>query len=390
MPSTFCDLRFSFQRNPFSSTQVNIDSIQSSQLKLLRDEIYKHPNDYIAVNPMTSIKYPFTTPTGSIKTLCGVKNVYNHTNIDDFKFLSDYIKKFMLATNMTFSKNAISWLNASNNETIDETDDESDNDNNNEEVDELDNEQLTELTTAPDFMPFLDGSNNDNINSSISIGLNYDASNDKKLDYREVCELCLSIATTYKANNLAIKDPAIVAIENKRRRELLNKIQKYRRHREIQAICSDDDISKMSIEQLETLATEYDSKFGQLKLKEVTKQALSTGSKVYDMIFPRGIPIGGDRHLNFNGLGDGIIKELYNTTSTIGLAFDNIIQKHDIKISDELTVGLALATLILQNVTVTKATPTVEDDADDDDNNEEEESSESESAEEDEPELQEV
>jgi hypothetical protein len=233
---------------------------------------------------------------------------------------------------------------------------------------------------TPEFVTFLEDSNNQNVESSVGIGVNYDSSTDKKLDYNEVCNICLTIARNFRNTN--VRDPAIVAIENKRRRDLLNNIARYRRNREIAAVCTEDDLTKLNIEQLETLYAECESKFGQLKLKDASRQGLNILSKAYDMLLPMGIPVGKGKHVSFNGVGDELIKELHNTSTTVGLAYDNFIQKHNIHISDEVSIVTAILAIFVKNIKVTddseeakkaEAKNNSEDDAEEDYDEEEEE-----------------
>lgn len=365
MPNTICDLRFCFIRNPFSTTQ-NVTSVQSIKKEKLMKYIYSHPDDFVPINPILNIKYIHHFPQGKIKSLCGVKNVATHDLLNDYKYLARNVKEFISVSGMKLSDEVKQWVNDS-------------------EVEQVSPKEVVEQSVAPqaivtetneevpvgtDILPFLDEGTNENVEKSVRIDWNYDVSSDKKLDYDEVCALCINKAKTFNTKE-NLQDPNVIAIENKRRRELLNKITRYRRHREIQAAFSDEDISQMSLDQLETFAMELETRFGQLKLKDVSQRILNTSGRVYDMVFPRGIPIGGGRHINFNGFGDGIIKEMYTPATTVGLAYDNIMRKHNINISDELTVITAILELAVKNINITKDKP--KDDEEDDEEEDEEE-----------------
>jgi hypothetical protein len=358
MVYTITDIRFMFRRNPFNSQQVHITPNQDASLNKLVKHIETHPQEFIAVNPITDIKYVNIVSPNDLKLLDGVKSPFKHKNIDEYSTISNNIKRFMLATGMNLSRDVKSWIGnftpsmaiISPTVVVDEQT------NDVVEIDaDADGDDVCNEIVVPEFTAFLDDDvYNENAVSSITIGMNYDSSNDKKLDYTEICNICLSIAKTFNNNNINIKDPAIVAIENKRRRDLLNRIAKYRRNREIAAVCSDEDLTKLTIEQLETVYAECECKFGQLKLKEVSRQILNIGSKAYDMLLPLGIPIGKGRHVTFNGIGDEIIKELHNSTSAVGLAYDNFIQKHNIHVSDEMSIISAIANIFIKNIHVTK------------------------------------
>ena len=380
MPFTVTDIRFMFKRNPFNSQQVHISPNQDNSLNKLVKHIESHPKEFIVVNPVTDIKYVQIVSPSELTILDGVKTPYKHKLIDEFPDISNNIKRFMLSTGMNLSNDMKTWIGNFNPSSIQSAveiyepiNNDNDPNDDNEEEDDEENNEYNDGIIVPEFVTFLDDSNNENTMASIGIGMNYDSSNDKKLDYFEVCNMCLAIAKTF-TNNTNVKDPAIVAIENKRRRDLLNNIARYRRNKEIAAVCSEDDLTKLTIEQLETVYAECESKFGQLKLKEVSRQAFNITSKAYDMLLPMGIPIGKGRHVTFNGIGDEIIKELHNTTSAVGLAYDNFIQKHNIKISDELSIITAVASIFIKNVKITKDSDNKNKDKNNDDENEYDES----------------
>lgn len=378
MPLKIIDNRFEFKRNPFNSQQVRITPNQDNALAKLKAYIEGHPSDFIAVNPVTSIKYVKTVPESDLKFLCGIKKPYEHEDIDDFPEISNNVKKFIAATQMPLFEEMRKWIATGAKvepEPVSAAADEYTpiNDFGDVNTDAQPNE----------FMNFLDDYSNENRVSTIAMGLNYDNTSDKKLDYNEVCSICLDIAKTYNNNNINIKDPSIIAIENKRRRDLLNNIARYRRNREIAAVCTEEDLTKLSIEQLETVYAECEQKFGQLKLKEVSRQMFGISSKAYDMLLPQGIPIGKGKHVTFNGVGDEIIKELHNSSTAVGLAYDNFIQKHNIKISDELSILAGVISIFIKNIKVVKdKTPEEEE--------EEGEEGEEEDEEEAEEELQEI
>ena len=391
MSSTFKDLRFNFIRNPYSSTQTSITPKQNENKNKLIKYIEEHPKEFIEVSPVTSFRYGQQQDPTSFDRLCGIKNPYEHNNIDEFKDISNSIKEFLLATNMQLCPSLAQWVSTyapdpnqlgigggtlpADVQVIDDG----------QTVGgDLPDNQLPDDSYNNYMIPYLDDIKYENAASSITIGMNYDPTTDKKLDYNEVCELCLSIARTYNNMNDNIKDPSVVAIEQKRRRDLIANITRYRKNRDIAAMCSDDDITKYSIEQLETLLGECVRRHNQLKLKKVSKDTLDILGKGYDVIFPLGIPIGKGRHLTFNGVGDEIIKELHNPSSAAGLAYDNIINEYNINISDKWSILAAIGSILIKNVHVTteKKDDDDEDKAGDDDEGEDEEEDEEEEEEE--------
>lgn len=347
------DLRFNFKRNPYSATQYEITSAQKTKQDLLNKYISNNAKKFIAVNPITNIRYVQLSAPNSLQVLNGIKNPCTHTDMDDFSYIANNIKKFILSTNMELIPELEEWVG----NTVEEN--QALNDNDNVEVTALDNTLVDVSPPSYESKYNIPATIIDNLPqtslSSISIGVNYDSTTDKRLDYNEVCALCMNIARLNN-NNKNIKDPSIVAIENQRKRALINEIARYRKNKIIATVCSDADVTKLSIEQLETNLAQCKEKHNSLKLKDVSRNGLQILGDAYDAIFPLGIPIGKGRHLQFNGVGDEIIKELHNPTTAVGLSYDNFISKHNIHISDELSIVAAIGTILLKNIHITKKT----------------------------------
>ena len=79
------------------------------------------------------------------------------------------------------------------------------------------------------------------------------------------------------------------------------------------------------------------------------------------MIFPDGIPISKTKRLKFNGVGKEILSTLFDPHTSVGLAFNNILQKHNIHVSDELLTLVAFAGICVSKVKVEDVEPSAED-----------------------------
>jgi hypothetical protein len=110
MVYTITDIRFMFRRNPFNSQQVHITPNQDASLNKLVKHIETHPQEFIAVNPITDIKYVNIVSPNDLKLLDGVKSPFKHKNIDEYSTISGNIKRFMLATGMNLSRDVKSWI----------------------------------------------------------------------------------------------------------------------------------------------------------------------------------------------------------------------------------------------------------------------------------------
>lgn len=357
MTCVFKDLRFNFMRNPYSSTQSVFTPVQNENKHKLVRYIDEHAKEFWVVNPITSFRYAQQQDPSSFKKLSGIKDPQDHINIDDFVDISNSIKEFFIFSGMKLAPELKEWVSTYSKPTPLVADDVIINDQTADLPDDVvvegEENNLPDEVCNNYMIPFLDDVTNNNMTSSITIGMNYDPTTDKKLDYNEVCELCINIARTYNNANENIRDPSVVAIETKRRRDLIANITRYRKNREIAAMCTNDDITKFSIEQLETLLAECIRRHNQLKLKKISKDTLDICGKAYDVVFPLGIPLGKGRHLTFNGVGDEIIKELHNPSSAAGLAYDNIINEYNINISDKWSILTAIGAIFIKSVHIT-------------------------------------
>lgn len=224
-----------------------------------------------------------------------------------------------------------------------------------------DNEYESETTIEPakstfDFEPNIIPSIPPKFSQSLNAGLHYDISGDRALTYDSVCKLCLNIARTKLAEGCNNRDETIEALEREKRKQLTNEIIRYKNNKLIAPLV-DDDLSEMSLEQLETCLEQCMQHQETFKTVEIFKRSLDAGGIIYDAIFPEGIPLGKNRKLCFKGIGKEVLSTLFNSTTTTGIAFQNILRKHNVHVSDEVLTLVAFAQICISKIEIKKVDP---------------------------------
>lgn len=211
-------------------------------------------------------------------------------------------------------------------------------------------------TINVDFEPNIIPSMPAKFSQSLSAGLHYDISNDKCLSYEDVCKLCLNIARMKLVEENTQRDETVEALEREKRKKLTHEIMRYKSNKLIDPLI-DADLSEMSLEQLETCLEQCIRYQENFKTLELFKRGFSAGGTIYDAIFPDGIPISKTKRLCFKGVGKEILSTLFNATTTTGIAFQNILQKNNIHVSDELLTLVAFGEICLSKVEIKTVKP---------------------------------
>lgn len=186
---------------------------------------------------------------------------------------------------------------------------------------------------------------------SLSAGLHYDISNDKSLSYEDVCKLCLNIARMKLVSSNIERDETVEALEREKRKKLTQQIMWYKGNKLIDPLV-EGDLSDMTLEQLETCLEQCIRFQENFKTLELFKRGFGASGLIYDTIFPDGIPISKNKRLCFKGVGKEVLNTLFNTTTTTGIAFQNILQKNNIRVSDELLTLIAFGEICLSKVEI--------------------------------------
>ena len=178
---------------------------------------------------------------------------------------------------------------------------------------------------------------------------NYDISSSKLLTLVEVRELSVNIARSLLAKNINV-DIEIQKLESKKRKDLIVQIQKYKNIKKIAALL-DDDITDMSIDQLEICLEQCKKYHETFKLQEVIKSTMNGGKLLMNAFMPNGIKIGRKR-VKIDGIGDELVTQLFDSTTVIGKSFDNVAQKYNFHINDDMLILLKIGESLIKNIKI--------------------------------------
>ena len=189
-------------------------------------------------------------------------------------------------------------------------------------------------------------------------GTMYDMYSERTLTYDELRTISINIARSL-LDPKQKSDDTLAELENEERRRLINAIQEFKNVTVISPYI-EDDIGKMSVEQLKNLREKCEKLHSQFKVNEVLKSGFNVCSMAYDTLFPEGIPISKNKHLQFGGIGEELKSKLLDNTKTIGFGFSRFLQKHDINITDELTILITMGEIIASKAKVVTNDPNSE------------------------------
>ena len=181
---------------------------------------------------------------------------------------------------------------------------------------------------------------------------NYDITNEKPLSYEDIRKLTVNIARS-KLKNIVEKSEQVLALEKAKRKELMNNIQKYKNIKVIGAMV-EDNIHEMNLDQLEHTLAHCEKLFQSQKLKEMIKRGANFGSLLTSTVFPDGIKVGKSKRIKTKGAVKTIIDSVFDSQSTIGVAFQNIVEKHNWNVTDEMVLMLSLGEMLISNIKVEK------------------------------------
>jgi len=349
------DLRFAYKfDNPFP------DDPNRDKLKRLQKYLAANQDKFTEVNYLTDSRYLIICP--DTKQLFGKEITYGNYDVSNNP-ITNYVKDFLASIDI-LSPEMKQWAKIrtapkqepintsstnSNNNDNDEYDTDEDN-NNNEAADDGLNQQYG------DYIPLMP--NKYQFNSTLSI-TNYDISNEKAISFEDLRKLTINIARSRLVPEIA-KDETVLRLEQEKRKQLIQQITRYRNVRAIAAL-DDSDLTEKSIAELEACLEQCIKHHENFKTLELFKRGFAVGGVAYDMIFPDGIPISKTKRLKFNGVGKEILSTLFDPHTSVGLAFNNILQKHNIHVSDELLTLVAFAGICVSKVKVEDVEPSADE-----------------------------
>ena len=186
-------------------------------------------------------------------------------------------------------------------------------------------------------------------------GTMYDMYSERTITYNELRSITLNIARSLRDPKNKTTDVEL-ALENEERRKLINAIHEFKNVTVISPYI-EDDIGKMSIEQLKTIKEKCERLHSQFKVGEALKSGFTLCSVAYDTMFPEGIPISKNKRLQFGGIGEEIKNKLLDNTKTVGFSFSRFLQKHNINITDEMTFLIAMGEILTSKAKIVNAPP---------------------------------
>ena len=182
----------------------------------------------------------------------------------------------------------------------------------------------------------------------------YSFSSNVTLSYEELNQMCINQARKTLISSKT-RDVENQKAETEQRDKLCHIIQQYFDLAEIQSEYATSKLDTMSIDELEQLQKQCEMKFDMLKTKEMIKHGLDLFEIGYDAVLPNGIPLGKNRRIVLDkGLTNSISKALFDPRTVPGLAFRRILNKHHIHLTDEVTVGLEIAKLLIKSTHIVK------------------------------------
>lgn len=349
MSASLYDIRFAFKfDNPFPNDP------NKDYLKELKKYLSTNQDKFTEVNYLNDSRYLIICP--ETKQLFGedVKNAKTGFAMSDTTTnpLSSYVKEFILGVD-GISDEMRTWASkktSSKPKAVQNLQE-------NAPKDGIETQNAIEERNYEDFIPLMPNKFSYPSTSSIA---NYDISNNKSISYEDLRKLTINIARSKLIPEI-VKDETVMALEQEKKKNLIQQITRYRNVKVI-AMMDDSDLNEMSLSQLETCLEQCIKYHENFKTLELFKRGFGCGGVLYDMIFPDGIPISKTKRLCFKGVGKEILSTLFDPHTPVGLAFSNILQKHNIHVSDELLTLVAFAGICVSKVKVEDVKPKDDED----------------------------
>lgn len=309
----------------------------------------------------TDIKYYEIAREGDVKQLYGddskEKKINEIMMIDDIKMVVSKVPQLRYFNEWINKFNFVGgeYIMDGNNEEYDE--EEEDNKQEGGAVEEPEPQQTKPL--PPVYIPPQEEQTWDNVipiqpykfDYSKTNGLtNYDITGEKQLTYDEIRKLTVNIARS-KLKMTIQKSEQVLELEKEKRKELMNNIQKYRNINAI-GVLVEENIQDMNLSQLEHTLNYCEKLYKSQKLKEVIKRGANFGGLILGTVFPDGIKIGKSKRVKLKGTTKTIIENVFDTQSTVGVAFQNIMNKHNWNITDEAVIMLSLGEMFISSIKV--------------------------------------
>lgn len=310
----------------------------------------------------------------SINKLFGVQ-VNQQTMLSGVPNLSYNVKQFFVkfGNQLGISNELRQWAGTNTEPVTKEEVVEDEVDEDVEDEDETEDEEEENIVTNEPFVQEFD-TNTVAINELST----YNFSSNYTISYEELARMCINQARKSYVSSKT-RDMENQKAENERREKLYTEILKFFDLPEIKTEYVSAKLDQMSISELEQLQKQCEDKFDMLKTKDMIKHGLTLAKTGYYAILPNGIPLGKTRRLVIDeGVTNEISSSLFDVRTVPGLAFRRILDKHHVHLSDEVSVLLEIAKILIEGSHVIKR----KDEEEDAEEDEEEEDAEEEEEEE--------
>ena len=227
-------------------------------------------------------------------------------------------------------------------------------------------------STDSSAMPFVPPYTSSQLDLSkvLESGTMYDMYSEKLITYTELRTITINIARSL-LDPKSRDDDTLAQLENEERRRLINIVSEFKNVTVISPYI-EDDIANMTVSQLKTLIEKCEKAHSRFKVNEVLKSGFNVCSVVYDSLFPDGIPISKTKRIQFGGIGEEFKNRLLDNTKTVGFGFSRFLQKHDINITDEMAILIAMGEVITSKARIVNVAPKKKKSSDDEESSDEE------------------
>lgn len=346
-----CDSRFNFVKdNPFKGNYRN------QELLKFKKYISSHIDQFKSVDWITDSRcynVPFTKPVFNCKVM---------QQLDDNKVLNFHVCAVLLIINDSLKKQSENTELHDGSSVLhpdlieycenyrevpevevkqeDNVDNEVVEDNYNESTLNNDETLFSALTTV-DKNVFKDNRDETTYNLTPS----------KALSYKELCYLCENIARTKLITNIA-KDENIIYAENREKQRLKTELKKYMKNNEIFSKLN-VKIDELSVTQLNQALEQAKEIYETIKVTDLVSKGINLLELGCNYVFPNGIKIPKkNKVIKLNGIGQSINTLLFDRNSPLNIAYNNIIEKYNFKVSDGFLCTLSIIQVLASKLSI--------------------------------------
>lgn len=196
--------------------------------------------------------------------------------------------------------------------------------------------------------------------NTVVTDISYSVMSDKQLSYQDVCRLTLSIARL-KLTSSNYQDESVIYAEEREKTKLREQIQKYMKLSQVTAELGTNlnvDIDNMNLKQLQFYNVEAKKIYEKMKVIHLVSQGIDGADKVYSVVFKEGIKIPGtNKSVKLNNIGESLKQAIFDRRSPFYVGFENLIEKYNLSVSDELLAVFTLAGTLIKNVEIVDNEP---------------------------------